>query len=43
MNALLILSSIIVGLLSIAALFGWVCYKKFASENVKGDFYRRGF
>jgi len=43
MNALLILSLIIVGLVSIAAFFGWVCYKKFTGENIKEDFYRRGF
>jgi hypothetical protein len=43
MNALLVLSLIIVGLSSIAAVLGWLCYKKLACENIKGDLYRREF
>jgi len=43
MSALLILSLIILGIASVSAFLGWICYKKFACENIKGDFYRRGF
>ena len=38
MSNLLMLGLIILGIVTIAAVFSWVCYKKFAYENSKEFF-----